>query len=284
MRRNAAWLVVLGLAAAACGNTVGVGLPDCADVRGPSPALILMAQAVPTAPYGPCVEEVKLGWDDAGYLAEDGRAGFAFSREGRTFLTAELTARCEIGDAKQATSAAEDIVRYEDIESVGSDVLVTVVPSSERAMIYARTLVADAVLAEIRGRSLVFAIDDDMTQPILARSNRAMLGGNIVLIVTDLDVEDETVELRTEDGANNRRLDLDDALEEIERLVPEMVYRGRWLFEFEGGCVTYHFDASGRLADGLANDAANAIGFYDLGTLRTIFGREGFPIEAPRDG
>jgi hypothetical protein len=250
-------------------------------VRSPTPAMILTAQAVPTARFGPCVEGLKLGWDGVVFSAERGRAGFAITRSESSFLTVELTPSCDIGAAREVPSDEEGVDRYEEIEAVGSELHVTIVPSSERSLIYARTLVDSYGSEEVSGRLVKFTIDDDMTQPILARANRATLRGHLVFIVTDLDVEGRTVELRTDLDGSTVRLDMHDALDEIEPDIPEVSYQGRWLFVFEGGCITYHFDAEGQVAEGLAEDVGIALGLYDLAELRAVGRREGAVIEAP---
>lgn len=274
--------VLLALMVTACGSDLGVGAPACEDeVRSPTAAMILTAQAVPTARFGPCVEGLKLGWDGVAFSAEDGRAGFAITRGESSFVTVELTPSCDIGGAREVPSDQEGVARYEQVQAVGNELHITVVPSSDRSLIYARMLANAYPTEEVSGRLVRFTVDDDLTQPILARANRATLRGHLVFIVTDLDVEGGTVERRTDVDGSTVRLDLPDALDEIEGEIPEVSYRGRWLFVFEGGCITYNFDAEGQVAEGLAEDITLAVGLYDLAELRAGARRLGFPIEVP---
>ena len=60
--------------------------------------------------------------------------------------------------------------------------------------------------------------------------------------------------------------------------VPDVFYRGTWYFTFEGGCITYEFDAKGRLAETVAEDAEEAIGFYPAYQLRRLGEGEGFIV------
>jgi len=281
MRRRLALSLLFAVVVSACGSGLGLGAPACEEVRSPTGAMILTAQAVPTARYGPCIDEMKLGWDAVDFGAEQGMAGFGISRGVSTFLNVVLTPACEPDTADEVPSGVDGVRRFEDVTSVESMVSITLVPSSDRSLIYAKSLIDDYSSDEINGRLVSFTIDDDMTQPIRARANRAALGGQIVVIVTDLDVEDRTVQLRTGPGTGVQSLELDDALEEIEESIPEVSYRGEWVLAFEGGCITYHFDAGGRVAEGLADDVEQALGLYDLAALREGAARLGFPIEAP---
>lgn len=272
----------LSLLATGCGGGYGVGLPACEEVvRRPTTATILEAQAVPTARFGPCVEQLKLGWDDVAFSARDGLAELRFGHQAQTFLTVRLQESCGVDPAQEVSSAFEGIAKYEDVQSITSGIRVTLIPSSELALVYAGTVVADNPSLEIGGRRVELTIDDEIDQSLRARANRAFFGDTFVMILTEVDVEERTVDLRLGSDDPGMRLSLDDALDRIEDVVPEVMYRGRWSFVFEGGCVTYDFDATGRVADGVAADAASAVGFYDLGELRDLARREGFEIDPP---
>ena len=98
-------------------------------------------------------------------------------------------------------------------------------------------------------------------------------------VVDEVDVEDGTVQLRidraspTENGLAPR-----EALDRIEDVVPGVFYRGRWFFTFEGGCITYDFDASGSLAETVAADADDALGLYPAFELREFAEDNGFNL------
>ncbi len=98
-------------------------------------------------------------------------------------------------------------------------------------------------------------------------------------IIDELDVEEGTVQLRSNHGAaTGRGLGLDDALDLIEDASPGVFYRGSWFFTFEGGCIIYEFDASGILAETVAADAEEALGFNPALTIRQGAREAGFEI------
>ncbi len=86
------WRYTLTIVAAtlllpSCGR-LGLGIPECEPVvQNPTAAMILSAQAVPTAEYAPCINSLQLGWDNLDFEVESGRAGFSITHELDTFFT-----------------------------------------------------------------------------------------------------------------------------------------------------------------------------------------------------
>ncbi len=78
-------------------------LPRCDIEAGPSPALVLAAQSVPTAELVPCVNHLQPGWEFEEFDTRKGRTRFWLDsdRTGRAFLVVTLEAACDIGDAKE---------------------------------------------------------------------------------------------------------------------------------------------------------------------------------------
>ena len=75
-RRWIILLAVLALMAAACGGNLGLGQADCASPANDiSSSNILTVQAVPSAKYTPCLNELRVSWDSVDWFAEDGKAG-----------------------------------------------------------------------------------------------------------------------------------------------------------------------------------------------------------------
>ena len=73
-RRHALVGLALSVVLGACGN-LGLGEADCSSPeRDISSSNILNVQAVPTAKYTPCLNELRLGWNSVAWFAEDGRA------------------------------------------------------------------------------------------------------------------------------------------------------------------------------------------------------------------
>ena len=273
-------VVVLALAIGGCSN-LGLGEASCLPPeRGVSSANILTIQAVPTAKYTPCLDETRLGWDTVEWFAEDGRAGFKISRSISPFLTAIVTPSCDVSDAVQVESAQSDIERYEDIESQSPEIEITVVPSSERALLRSRLLVDELQGSEVDRRPVIFTLDEDIEQQVSPRVNFALLHDQYVWVVGELGAEEGTVELRSNTpGAAGSGLTPAQALDVIQANLPEVFYRGNWYFTFDGGCITYEFNATGTLAETVAADADDALGFYPAGLVVEEARQQGLIIE-----
>ena len=138
MRRPTILLAIV-LVQGGCSNpNLGLREPDCSacppdDV---SSANILTVQAVPTAKYTPCVNELPLGWDSTESFAESGRGGIKIVRgtPSSTFLTATVTESCDVSEAVAVESGFADIDRFEDIELQPVDIKISIVPSGEEPL------------------------------------------------------------------------------------------------------------------------------------------------------
>jgi hypothetical protein len=122
-------LLPLGLAAVLAGGcAVPVQLdtgraPNCetAGATG-SDALVLMAQAVPTAALLPCIALLPTGWHYAGALdIRSGRASFVLGsdRAGRQAVRVLLTERCDVGRATEVPTDELGASRFELVRGVG---------------------------------------------------------------------------------------------------------------------------------------------------------------------
>ncbi len=280
MRRLVVVTLALALATSACSN-LGLGEASCVSpTREISPRSILTIQAVPTAKYTPCLRETRVGWDTVEWFAKDGEAGFKISRSISPFLTAIVTPACDISDAIPVESEYPDIERYENIDSESAEIGITVIPSSERTLIWSRLMLADFEGAEIDGRPVVFQTDENIDEQVGARVNRAYLYDNYVWVISELDAEEGLVELRGQDLVQpGRGLTPAQALDVIEENVPDVFYKGQWYFLFEGGCITYDFDARGTLAETIAEDAEESFGFYPASRVVEGAEEQGFIIE-----
>lgn len=267
------------LASSGCSN-LGLGQTDCGSVMGDvSSSNILTVQAVPTAKYTPCVNELPLGWDQLDWFAESGRAGIQILRfsPSSTFLTATVTESCDVSDAIAVESGSVDIDRFEDIEFQPVAIEIAIVPSGEEPLSSARQLADELAAVEVDNRPVSYTIDEEIDEPVSARVEAALLQFDVVLIIDEVDAEDGTVQLDSNFGAATG-FDLEplEALDLIEGVVPEVFYRGNWYFIFEGGCITYEFDASGDLAETIAEDAEESLGFYPAEELRRFAEEQGF--------
>jgi hypothetical protein len=280
MRRMTIFLAIV-LALSGCSN-LGLGEADCSSVpNNVSPSNILAVQAVPTAEYTPCINQLRLGWDDAESFAEDGRAGIEITRStpSRTFLTATVTESCDVADAVAVASGYPDIDRFEDVEVQAVGIGITVVPSGEEPLSRARQLVDELAEVSVDHRPVTYTIDKAIEQPVSSRVELALSQNDYVLIIDEVDVEDGTVELSSNaSAATGHNLEPAEALSLIEKVVPGVFYRGNWYFTFEGGCITYVFDASGALAETVAEDAEHSLGFFPARELREFAAEQGFQV------
>jgi hypothetical protein len=99
------------------------GIPECTESpKVPNSALVLMAQAVPTAELLPCVRSVPVGWTYMQLKAHNGWAEFAFDsdREGVSALVVSLRPNCSVDGASSVTSDQPDTERYERVSRVTS--------------------------------------------------------------------------------------------------------------------------------------------------------------------
>lgn len=281
-RRTILGVAALALLASACNSDLGLAQPECTDKA--LNTHVLAVQAVPTARYTPCIEELRLGWDSIDWFARDGRAGIEFGRGVSPFLTVTVTEKCDVSEAEPARSGHPigypDIERFEDVEFVQAVIKVTIIPLGKRPLESAETTVAKLGRVEIEDRRVLFTIDGDLEEEVSPRVDRALASGHYVWIISNLDAEEGTVELRSNDAAvAGTGLRPDEALDLIEDNVPDLFYRGEWYFTFDGGCITYDFDAEGIVAITVAEDADDALGFYPAYELHQFARDAGFDID-----
>jgi hypothetical protein len=272
-------VLVMALALSAC-NNLGLGEADCSDPADDvSSSNIMTVQAVPTAKYTPCLEELRLGWDSVDWFAENGRAGIKIIESFNTFLSATVTESCDVSDAVAVESGYPDIQRFEDIELQPTAIEISIVPSGEQPLSSAQSLVEELAGIEIDDRPVTYTIDYAIDEPVSSRVELALSRSEHVWIIDEVDAEEGTVQLRSNNSAAiGHGLQPQDALNLIEDVVPEVSYRGNWYFTFDGGCITYEFDANGTLAETVAVDAEDALGFYPALELRQFARDLGFNI------
>lgn len=279
--RSRALLLGAGLAMAAGGcSNLGLGELDCAaPVDQVSSSTILTAQAVPSAAYTPCLEELRLGWDSVNWFAEEGRAGIEIVESSSTFLTATVTESCDVSETVLVESGYPDIERFEDVEFEQAGIEIVIVPSGVKPLARARQLVDELATVQVDGRPVTLTVETTFDELVGTRVDRALAGVDYVWIIDEVDAEEGTVQMRSDlSGATGRGLELDDAFDLVEDTVPAVFYRGNWYFTFDGGCITYAFDAEGMLAETVAGDAEDAIGFYPAHELRRLASDAGYDI------
>ncbi len=121
MRRLAA-LAATGLLAGCAVQPVDLGVTaECDSGDGyANPLLVLMAQAVPSASWVPCLDAVPLGWRLADVQVRDGSGAFWLDsdRDGVRAIEARLTASCDTRDATEIPSDREGLRRLEQVTQV----------------------------------------------------------------------------------------------------------------------------------------------------------------------
>jgi hypothetical protein len=95
--------------------------PQCSSLGRPgSPAVVLMAQAVPTAQLLPCVAVVPVGWAIGSFSARDGRAHFVLDSDlaGAHAVDVVVTRSCDVRGATRVPSDQPTADRYERVSSL----------------------------------------------------------------------------------------------------------------------------------------------------------------------
>ena len=196
-------LLLPALLAGACNSALGLDQPDCNDLE--LNTHFLAAQAVPTAKYTPCIDELRLGWDSVDWYARDGEAGIEFVRGTTPFLTVSVTETCDVSDARPARSGHPighpDIDRFEDTESVPIVIRITIIPLGEGPLQSAEDIVEDLGQIEIEDRRVIITIDGDLEQDARSRVDRALANGHYVWIISNLDAVEEKIEMRSDNPA-----------------------------------------------------------------------------------
>lgn len=107
MRRTAAALLATGLATAGCSVAADTSVPRC----GATERLAVVAQAVPTAAYVPCLHPLPQGWRAGGFDVRRGSSRFTLTPDRGADAPVELllTARCTTTGASPARPAAEGV-------------------------------------------------------------------------------------------------------------------------------------------------------------------------------
>lgn len=279
MRRLVFGACVLALLSAGCGEQqLGRRVVECG---GPSqvlnPSSILLAQAVPGTEYIPCVDALRPGWGFEHVQARSGQAFFTLDsdRMGAEFLRVTLLPSCDIGAATEVRSDEREVPRFIEVFEERKDFTVVVIPIASRHRDYASWVSARFMSEEVNGRDLV-AYLDETDRPISEKVAAAHEAGSPVVIIDDAEVETETVSLRRVGKEEESGLEFNEAVEEIGDDVDDPVYRARWFYTFEKGCVRYDIDAKGEGAQSVDMDVARAMGLYPMEEIYELAREAGY--------
>ncbi len=278
MSRRMILLVAVVLVASACSNNqLGRSVPACPVdpqiVTTFSGAIILQMQAVDTAEYVPCLNDLKAGWSYEDLIPEHGLSRFWLDsdRLGSRFLEVSLTASCDIGSATPVAGGPnQDVSEYQDVELVGSNATIVIVPVTGRESDYAHTIEDELEARQINGRT-IFAIFDTSDLPLADKVAAAARRDRPIIVVDEQDAAARTATLQMPDEMQSvRGLELHDLFDRLEGRLPKPSFVGMWYQVFEGGCITYEFDAEGPGVDRLAGDIEEAIGLFPAGEVRRV--------------
>lgn len=279
MRRLVLATFVLALLSVGCGEQqLGRRIVECEGASQElGTSIILTAQAVPGTEYIPCVDALRPGWQFEHVEARSGQAYFTLhsDRMGMEFLRVTLLPSCDIGAARSVTSDERDVDLSIEVLEENADFAVVVIPVADRHHNYSVSVVAHLMSESIRGREITATLDES-DAPISEKIASAHAAGAPVIIIDDAEVDTETVSLRRVDGHEDSGLDFDEAIAEIEGDVDGPVYKARWFYTFDDGCVRYDIDAEGEGAQSVKSDVARAIGLYPMEELYELARQAGY--------
>jgi len=282
MTKRLAILMAVVVVAAGCANSqLGRRVPGCPadpDFGSVTGAIVMQMQAVETAEYVPCLNELSAGWDYEDLVAESGKSRFWLSsdRMGSRFVEVTLRPQCDVAAAPQTGTAANGAVaEYRQVELVGSNATVVLVPVTGRETAYAAKIESELEARSINGRD-IFVVLDDGDAPLADKVEIAAGQNRPIVLVDEQDAFAQTASLQMPgETQSTRGLDLNDLLDRLDRLLPKPSFTGQWFQVFAGGCITYEFDASGVGVDRLAEDVEDAIGLFPAGELSRILRSQG---------
>ncbi len=116
MRRPGAALAGASLLLTSCGMTAATATPQC----GSEERLAVVAQAVPSAAYVPCLRTLEEGWSATAFDASGGRSSFTLlsDRSGDRPVEVVLKAACDVAGASPERPRAEGVRSFVRVRSV----------------------------------------------------------------------------------------------------------------------------------------------------------------------
>lgn len=116
--RLALAVLTVGVLLSGCGRLRDSSVPLCPGPGRDASALVLMAQAVPSAAYVPCVSEFPAGWSFGGQLIRNGHSEFWMEsdRAGSRAVEVVLTRDCDTSRAVEVPQETGEppMNRYEE--------------------------------------------------------------------------------------------------------------------------------------------------------------------------
>ena len=116
--RTAVALTLGAAVLSGCGAERNQSVPFCPGPGRSAAAVVIMAQAVPSAAFVPCISEFPAGWTFGGERLRSGRPEFWLDsdRAGFRAVTVSLTASCDVSKAVEVPpeTGALQLKRYEE--------------------------------------------------------------------------------------------------------------------------------------------------------------------------
>lgn len=246
----------------------------------------MQIQALPGADFGPCLNELEPGWTYHHMQHQTGKVSFWLDsdRLGDRFVTVDLKESCDPGSAAVRPHPNDNIRRFVEATEEIQPVDVVIIPLTDFALDYAAEVGVDLAGFFVRGRPLRPRLDDG-SAPAADRIANGLAGGAFVVAVDDVDTRQGSLQLRVPGGEDAFGASPADAIEIIEDNVEEGSYHATWFHQFEGGCVTFEFDAEGPGVEDLVNDVERTVNFVDLADLKSQAAQAGLILdESELDG
>ena len=278
-------LIAAAVLASGCNSQLGRSGLACGEDTIAN-TIILSAQSVKGTAYIPCINDLKPGWENEHMVARSGQSRFWLSsdRVGDRFLEVTLEGSCDITGAVEQDSDEAPIALYIGEITIDYQVSVTIVPEGGAGIHsdYAAE-VAQEIAATRVGNRLVQVSLDSSDLPTSERIRLALDDGRAVMVVGAREHEDGTVELHVLQPGGSvvevvPGMTPAKAVEEIAEPLGDPVYRATWYYLFEGGCVTYRFDARGAGVERIAREVRTALGFMDLAPIREYGEQHGYIV------
>jgi hypothetical protein len=118
LTRTVVALIVTSVVLSGCSHTQNSSVPLCPGPTRNAAALILMAQAVPSAAYVPCISDFPAGWTFGGERIRNGGSEFWMDsdRAGFHALQVSLDPTCDVSNAVEVPPEAGEppMKRYEE--------------------------------------------------------------------------------------------------------------------------------------------------------------------------
>lgn len=275
-----AGLAVFVVAASGCSSEIGAGEPLCdADVDDVPVTLITQAQAVPRARWGPCVNELPVGWDVRLHEPASGRAGFWLDsdRVGLHFADVVVVDSCAPpADARSLPGAPPGMRRLIDVEQRPAAVPVTVVPVASRHESAAFRLARDLAQRPLEGHP-VSVRQTGVQRNVIEAVQTARDAGRFVVVVDDAGLQG-AYELWLPGKDPELGLDLDDLRDELGEEMARPTLQATWWDVGDGACIVTTLDARGEDVSSVIGDVTNAVGAYPLSDLHDYAEELGFVL------